>query len=112
MERGLRGVRLVISDDHPSIRGAVMAELPGARWRRLARDVLAHVPSSEREAVAGDLKEVFTVKRRGTAESLTQGFMERYGGRLERAVEVFARGIEEALTYPFVRYLKSPSPPS
>ncbi|WP_370532368.1 transposase [Thermus sp.] len=43
MERGLRGVRLVISDDHPSIRGAVMAELPGARWRRLACDVLAHV---------------------------------------------------------------------
>ena len=31
MERGLRGVRLVISDDHPSIRQAVMAELTGAR---------------------------------------------------------------------------------
>lgn len=34
LERGLRGVRLVISDDHPSIRQAVMAELSGARWQR------------------------------------------------------------------------------
>jgi putative transposase len=34
VERGLRGVRLVISDDHPSIRQAVMAELPGASWQR------------------------------------------------------------------------------
>lgn len=34
VERGLHGVRLVISDDHPSIRQAVMAELPGASWQR------------------------------------------------------------------------------
>lgn len=52
VERGLRGVRLVISDDHPSIRQAVMAELPGASWQRCVvhfmRNVLAHVPQSER----------------------------------------------------------------
>jgi len=62
-------------------------------------DQLAHVPQSEREAVAEELKEVFTVKRRSTAESLAQGFMERYRERYRRAVEVFAQGIEEALTY-------------
>ncbi|MEZ0321428.1 MAG: IS256 family transposase [Thermus sp.] len=70
MERGLRyvfalwakqrGVRLVISDDHPSIRQAVMAELSGERWQRcvvhFARNVLAHVPQSERKAGAEDLK--------------------------------------------------------
>jgi len=52
VERGLHGVRLVISDDHPSIRQAVMAELPGASWQRCVvhfmRNVLAHVPQSER----------------------------------------------------------------
>jgi putative transposase len=56
VERGLRGVRLVISDDHPSIRQAVMAELPGASWQRCVvhfmRNVLAHVPQSERGVVA------------------------------------------------------------
>jgi putative transposase len=54
VERGLRGVRLVISDDHPSIRQAVMAELPGASWQRCVvhfmRNVLYEVlllPSSK-----------------------------------------------------------------
>ena len=55
MERGLRGVRLVVSDDRSSIQ-ALTAELPGARWQRCVvhfeRNVLAHVPQSERKAVA------------------------------------------------------------
>ena len=103
VERGLRGVRLVISDDHPSIRQAVMAELPGASWQRCVvhfmRNVLAHVPQSERGVVAEELQEVFVARRRGTAESLARGFVERYRDRFKRAVEVFAQGLEEALTY-------------
>ena len=63
------------------------------------RNVLAHVPQSERKVVAEDLKEVFSMKRRSTAASLAQTFVERYQGRFEKAVQVFARGIEEALTY-------------
>ena len=67
MERGLRGVRRVISDDHPSIRQAVMAELPGASWQRCVvhfmRNVLAHVPRSERGVVAEELQEVFVARR-------------------------------------------------
>jgi hypothetical protein len=85
VERGLRGVRLVISDDHPSIRQAVMAELPGASWQRCVvhfmRNVLAHVPQSERGVVAEELQEVFVARRRGTAESLARGFVERYRDR-------------------------------
>jgi transposase-like protein len=84
VERGLRGVRLVISDDHPSIRQA------------------------ERGVVAEELQEVFVARRRGTAGSLARGFVERYRDRFKRAVEVFAQGLaafpsgkhgEEALTY-------------
>jgi len=116
MERGLRGVRLVISDDHPSIHQAVMAELTGARWQRCVvhfeRNVLAHVPQPERKAVAEDLREVFSMKRRSTAESLAQAFIERYRDRFKRAVEVFAQGLDEALTYldfpsSHQRYIKS-----
>jgi len=111
VERGLRGARLVISDDHPSIRQAVMAELPRASWQRCVvhfmRNVLAHVPQSERGVVAEELQEVF-VGRRGTAESLARGFVERYRDRYRRAVEVFTQGLaafpsgkhgEGALTY-------------
>jgi len=103
LERGLRGVRLVISDDHPSIRQAVAAELPGVVWQRCVvhfeRNVLAHVPRGEIREVAEDLKEIFQVKRRSTAEALAQEFIERYRRRFPRAVEIFERGIPEALSY-------------
>ncbi|OAQ19775.1 IS256 family transposase [Thermosulfurimonas dismutans] len=103
LERGLRGVRLVISDDHESIKQALAAELPKTLWQRCVvhfeRNVLAHVPRKEVEEVAGDLREIFQVKRRSTAEALAQEFIERYKGRFPRAVETFERGISEALTY-------------
>jgi len=80
-----------------------MAELTGALWQRCVvhfeRNVLAHVPQPERKVVAEDLKEVFSMKRRSTAESLAQAFIERYRDRFKRAVEVFAQGLDEALTY-------------
>ena len=56
VERGLRGVKLVISDDHEGIKAAVAAELPGVAWQRCVvhfeRNVLAQVPEHAREEVA------------------------------------------------------------
>lgn len=102
-ERGLRGVRLVISDDHDSIKSAVKVELPGAAWQRcvvhLQRNVLAHVPQTEAGAVAADLKVVFQAGRRETAETLAAAFSERYGTLYPKAVASLARGLDEALTY-------------
>jgi transposase-like protein len=50
LERGLlKGVRLVVSDDHEGIKAAVFGELPGVEWQRcmvhFERNVLAHVPA-------------------------------------------------------------------
>jgi transposase-like protein len=96
-------VKLVISDDHPAIRQAVRSELPGVQWQRCVvhfeRNVLAHVPQEAREEVGEGLREVFSARRRATAEALARDFVERYEGRYRRAVEVFVRGLEEALTY-------------
>ena len=39
------------------------------------------------------------MKRRSTAEPLAQAFVERYRDRFNRAVEVFAQGLEEVLTH-------------
>lgn len=103
VERGLRGVRLVISDDHESIKSAVKVELPGAAWQRcvvhLQRNVLAHVPQAEAAAVASDLKVVFQAGRRETAEGLAAAFSERYATLYPKAVASLARGLDEALTY-------------
>jgi putative transposase len=103
IDRGLRGVRLVISDDHEGIKAAVSGELPGAQWQRCAvhfeRNVLSHVPKSEMSGVAEDLKAVFKVRREKTAKALAEEFVEFYGKHFPKAVAVFEAGIGDALTY-------------
>jgi putative transposase len=103
IDRDLRGVRLVISDDHEGIKAAVWGELPGAQWQRCAvhfeRNVLSHVPKSEMGGVAEDLKAVLKVRREKTAKALAEEFVEFYGKRFPKAVAVFEAGIGDALTY-------------
>jgi putative transposase len=103
LDRGLHGVRLVVSDEHEGIKAAVSGELPGAEWHRCVvhfeRNVLSHVPSSSMAEVAEDLKAVFKVRREKTAGAPAKEFSELYGERFPKAVCVFERGIADALTY-------------
>ena len=103
LDRGLSGVRLVISDDHEGIKAAVAGELPGVGWQRCVvhfeRNVLCHVPASEMGEVAQDLKAIFKVRRERTARALAEEFVELYGGRFPKAVGVFEAGIGDALSY-------------
>ncbi len=103
LDRGLRGVRLVVSDDHEGIKAAVSGELPGVEWQRCVvhfeRNVLAHVPKSATGEVAEDLKAIFKVRREKTARALAEEFAQRYEKRYPKAVSVFEAGIGDALTY-------------
>jgi putative transposase len=59
IDRGLKGVRLVVSDDHKGIKAAVSGELPGAQWQRcrvhFERNVLSSVPASAMSEVRASL---------------------------------------------------------
>ncbi len=103
VDRGLQGVRLVVSDDHEGIKAAVAGELPGAEWQRCVvhfqRNVLSSVPAASMSEVAEDLKAIFKVRRQKTARALTEEFVEVYGGCFPKAVSVFEAGIDDALTY-------------
>src|ERR671932_598349 len=74
IDRGLKDVRLVVSDDHEGIKAAVAGELPGVDWQRCAvhfeRNVLSHVPASSMGEVAEELKAIFKVRRQKTARAL------------------------------------------
>jgi len=103
IDRGLSGVRLVVSDDHEGIKAAVAAELPGAEWQRcivhFERNVLSHVPATSMSEVAQDLKAIFKVRREKTAEALAEEFVELYEKSYPKAVSVFEAGIDDALIY-------------
>jgi len=103
LDRGLKGVKLVVSDDHEGIKAAVFGELPGAGWQRCVvhfeRNVLSSVPASAMSEVAEDLKAIFKVRREKTARALAEDFAETYGDRFPKAVSVFEAGVSDALAY-------------
>jgi len=61
--RGLKGVRLVISDAHEGLKTAVAAVLPGASWQRcrthFMRNLLTRVPKSAQSLVATLVRSIF-----------------------------------------------------
>ena len=61
--RGLGGVRLVVSDAHQGLKGAIAAVLQGASWQRcrvhFVRNALALVPKSAAQMVAATIRTVF-----------------------------------------------------
>jgi putative transposase len=63
VERGLRGVRLVISDDHRGLVKAVHEQLLGAAWQRcrvhFTRNAQDLVPRSARSMVATVIRSIF-----------------------------------------------------
>jgi putative transposase len=93
----------VVSDDHEAIKAAVAAELAGVAWQRCVvhfeRNVLAQVPYHAKAEVAADLRAIFAVRRRETAETLAEQFVSRWGKDFPQAAAVFQSGITEALTY-------------
>ena len=58
-DRGLRGVRLAVSDAHAGLVAAVSRALPGCSWQRclthLQRDIRGHIHSLAGRALAADL---------------------------------------------------------
>jgi transposase-like protein len=61
--RGLSGVQLVTSDDHPGLVDAIEATLPGASWQRCRthylRNLLTRVPRSAEAMVATMVRTIF-----------------------------------------------------
>jgi transposase-like protein len=69
VKRGLRGVKLVISDAHEGLRKALGAVLSGASWQRcrvhFMRNLLATIPHSARPGGQGPREAVRARTRRG-----------------------------------------------
>jgi hypothetical protein len=76
VKRGLKGVRLVISDAHEGLKAAISTVLSGTTWQRcrvhFMRNLLATVPQGAREAIAAIVRTIFAQPptfREGCSES-------------------------------------------
>ena len=98
VERGLHGVRLVVSDDHKGLDRAVRKHLPNAERQRcivhLERNVLGKVPHRLRRPVARDLTAIFDASSVDQAKRLAARFDERWRKHVPEAVETLQGGLE------------------
>jgi putative transposase len=100
--RGLRGVELVISDDHEGLKAAAFRHFQGASWQRCqvhyARNLLGMVGHARRKELAEGLRGVFAAPSRevalGLASELAAQWRQSHPGVAERLEE----HIEECLT--------------
>jgi len=71
-DRGLRGVKLVIADDHKGLRAAARRVFNATHQRcrvHWMRNALAHAPAKQRPAVAAMLKTIFAQESKAEAEA-------------------------------------------
>ena len=82
-ERGMNGVKLVISDDHEGLGAARRAILGSVPWQRcqfhLQQNAGAYVPKQAMRAeVAADIRAMFNAPDRRTAEEFLQAAIQKY----------------------------------
>jgi putative transposase len=73
IDRGMRGVRFIVSDDHAGLEAARRAVLPGAIWQRcqfhLAQNAIHHAPNAAiRKRIGAELRRVWNASSLQTAQ--------------------------------------------
>ena len=103
-ERGLRGVKLVISDKCLGLVEALGDFFPEAKWQRCMvhwyRNVFSEVPRAKQKTVAAMLKAIHAQEDRQAARRKADDVVEKLEAmKLSKAAKVVQEGVEETLSY-------------
>ena len=103
VQRGLSGVRLVISDAHEGLKAARCAVFGGVPWQRcqfhVQQNAQAHVTKTDKKAeVAADLRAVFAAGERHEAEALLKRTVEKWHKSMPQLATWMESSVPEALT--------------
>ena len=103
-ERGLTGVRLMISDACLGLVESIAEVFPDADWQRCAvhfyRNVFSHVPRGKVREVAAMLKAIHAQENREAAESKSKDVIKKLQAmKLKAAAELVEGSIHETLAY-------------
>lgn len=103
VSRGLRGVQLIISDDHAGLKKARQEVFGGTPWQRcqfhLQQNAQSYVPrKSMQEEVADDIRTVFNAPDRETAESYLKRLIVKYEKSAPQLANWLEYDLPEGLT--------------
>jgi transposase-like protein len=103
VQRGLRGVALVISDDHAGLKAATRHWLPEADHQRctvhVQRNVIAKTPRRLHKRVAAEVGEVFKAPSKKAARERLEDFETRWSKELPEAVACLKGAFESAARF-------------
>jgi putative transposase len=82
-QRGMHGVKLIVSDAHEGLKAARQATFAGVPWQRcqfhLAQNAMHHTPKVEmRKQVANDIRNIFNAADAQHAQEELARFVDRY----------------------------------
>ena len=102
-DRGLNGVKLVISDDHEGLGAARRAVFGSVPWQRcqfhLQQNAGAYLPKQHmRLEVAADIRSTFNAPDRKTAEELLQACIQKYAVSAPRLSAWLEENLAEGFT--------------
>src|SRR5215208_5463322 len=101
--RGLRGVELVVSDDHEGLKAAIARHFQGASHQRCqvhyARNLLGMVSFAKRKELAADLRAIFAAPDREQALQIASSVAQKWRRKgNEKVAEHVEEHLEECLT--------------
>ena len=101
-DRGLRGVKLVIADDHKGLRAAAAKVFSATHQRcrvHWMRNALAHVPPKQRPAAVAMLKTIFAQDSAEAAHAQWRQVADALRERFPRLAELMDGAREDVLAY-------------
>ena len=101
-DRGLRGVKLVIADDHKGLRAAAARVFHASLQRcrvHWMRNAMAHLAPKQRPAVVAMLKTIFAQEDAEAAREQWASVADALRERCPKLVELMDRSREEVLVY-------------
>jgi len=103
VKRGLRGVRLVISDAHEGLRRAIAKILHEATWQRcrvhFMRNLLSTVPKGAQDAVAAIVRTVFSQPDHQSAMKQLHEVARMLAPKFPQATELLQEAAEDVLAH-------------
>lgn len=102
-QRGLSGVELIVSDDHPGLRKAVAEVFPEAAWQRcyvhFLRNALDHLPRKADDECMTELRWIYSRRTIEEAHQALAAWLNKWGKRYQKLCDWVEASIEETLTF-------------
>jgi putative transposase len=102
VRRGLKGVKLVVSDAHEGLKQAV-AKVLGATWQRCRvhwmRNALAHVPKGQQTVVAAALRQAFLQSDQAGARQVWRRLADQLRPRWPKLAALLDESEDDVLAY-------------